>query len=929
MHRFINRLKNYNLIVLLSLILVGIVLYLPSFRGYFLSDDFIHVGYLYKVSQNPIMLLKNFYANWLDVPVTSFYRPFISVSLYLDYLLWGFRAEGYHLTNLIFHVANAFLIYFIGSRLVSEHKKLFGFFAAFLFISYPVHPEAVYWIIGRVDVFGTFFYLASLSSYILYREGSNKWFYRVSLLSLCIALGSKEIAVSLPVSIFLYEFFIVNEEQTFLDRVKKALYQSMWHLGLLIIYFLVRKLALGTFVGGYNAQSISGSFNILGKWEYPFIKLLFPYNAEYFRQFWYFSKLKYSFMVLWSMIALTIVMNYRDIVKREIGFLLCWGLVAIIPITPVMYLGTDLQGSRNLYLPSVVFVLLIMTLISKSLVRILPRIRFSVVVIVLLALSVCQSFTLMKNLVPWDEASLRLKALPSTFESIREATNGEEITIITNLTDNYYGAYFLRNGYNSFLSPPILKKTMNNIHFFGNKSAEGFGSTLKDFVMNNPDDKYNLYRYDFNSNQLHNVNVSNDESGMTLSPQFTVQGKELKEWSKSADISSSARNGDALIVVTDGPDPFLYKKDLDVNVVNKSVVKITMKIRSNERNGIGQLYWSSSTDSDFGEDRKVDFPVLADGKYHTYDVSVAAHMGWPAGGIIKDFRLDPWAGNDQATVEIKGLVFEDIKLNQEYLPVWDDPQASWRSEPDEPVSVTKRPKNLFKGQDIKLFSPKLRLNPWRSNYISVTMKAKAGSNLGRIYWTTEGDGTFDEIKKVEFQVIPDGKIHTYNIPVKNEITWWNNGDITQLRLDPVTGDAEVEIKKIELINGSKLTPKLDFAEKDITHQKFYKLGYVFNFKRLKQSDEEIQLVYDASFINGASKATLEISKVPFDNPNGYTFNSNLFEPRIELALRNDNYALDLTSLIKVRGLYYIRIGGLNNEGQPVGNFSDPVVVLIE
>ncbi len=49
---------------------------------------------------------------------TGHYIPLTWLTLGLDYLLWGMDPAGYHLTNLLFHVATAVAFYFLTIQLL-------------------------------------------------------------------------------------------------------------------------------------------------------------------------------------------------------------------------------------------------------------------------------------------------------------------------------------------------------------------------------------------------------------------------------------------------------------------------------------------------------------------------------------------------------------------------------------------------------------------------------------------------------------------------------------------------------------------------------------------------------------------------------------------------------------------------------------------
>ena len=44
------------------------------------------------------------------------YRPVLSTSFFFDHWIWGKNPFGYHLTNLILHLCNSVLVYFLNTR---------------------------------------------------------------------------------------------------------------------------------------------------------------------------------------------------------------------------------------------------------------------------------------------------------------------------------------------------------------------------------------------------------------------------------------------------------------------------------------------------------------------------------------------------------------------------------------------------------------------------------------------------------------------------------------------------------------------------------------------------------------------------------------------------------------------------------------------
>lgn len=138
------------------------------------------------------------------------YQPLSWVTLGLDYLVWGMKPFGYHLTSLILHNANAVLFYFVALQLLSaafresrvsgeSALRLSAGFAALLFALHPLRVESVAWATERRDVVSGLFFLVSLLFYLratAYTQARKRtrWmttavvFYGLSLLSKAIGL---------------------------------------------------------------------------------------------------------------------------------------------------------------------------------------------------------------------------------------------------------------------------------------------------------------------------------------------------------------------------------------------------------------------------------------------------------------------------------------------------------------------------------------------------------------------------------------------------------------------------------------------------------------------------------------------------------------------------------------------------------------------
>jgi len=98
-------------------------------------------------------------ANW---------HPLTWMSHLLDVQLFGLKPRWHHLTNLLFHIANTLLLFFVFHRMTKAPWK--SAFVAALFALHPLHVESVAWVAERKDVLSTFFWMLTMAAYIHYVE---------------------------------------------------------------------------------------------------------------------------------------------------------------------------------------------------------------------------------------------------------------------------------------------------------------------------------------------------------------------------------------------------------------------------------------------------------------------------------------------------------------------------------------------------------------------------------------------------------------------------------------------------------------------------------------------------------------------------------------------------------------------------------------
>ncbi|HZE98630.1 MAG TPA: hypothetical protein VE981_16500, partial [Planctomycetota bacterium] len=194
----------------LALFLATFAAFLPALRGEFLNWDDVP-----NFLENPSYRgLGPSQLRWMFTTfLMGHYHPLTWITLGLDYAIWGMNPFGYHLTSLLFHSANAVLLYFVLRSLLRlcGHPAAIGPAAgALLYSLHPLRVESVAWITERRDVVCVFFSLLCVLAWLKRvaeeREGrsAGRWL-ALSVAAFGAALMGKALALMLPAVLLLLD----------------------------------------------------------------------------------------------------------------------------------------------------------------------------------------------------------------------------------------------------------------------------------------------------------------------------------------------------------------------------------------------------------------------------------------------------------------------------------------------------------------------------------------------------------------------------------------------------------------------------------------------------------------------------------------------------------------------------------------------------
>jgi tetratricopeptide (TPR) repeat protein len=178
-------------------------------------------------------------------------RLFSYFTFALNFYFGRLNVFGYHLVNLIIHLATGILLFWFVLLTLSlpsqrENYGSIGFKVAFLisllFMVHPVQTQAVTYIVQRMTSMAAMLYLLSLILFIKARLTTGKRrivYYGGMGLSGLLAVLSKENALMLPVFIVLYEVLFFRQwEDGFSFRPLLKIFLILGGLGLIGFVFL-------------------------------------------------------------------------------------------------------------------------------------------------------------------------------------------------------------------------------------------------------------------------------------------------------------------------------------------------------------------------------------------------------------------------------------------------------------------------------------------------------------------------------------------------------------------------------------------------------------------------------------------------------------------------------------------------------------------
>jgi protein O-mannosyl-transferase len=213
----------------------GIIVTVTFFSLYpALNDSFINWDDNAYVFENPHL------GKPLSESIAYFFGPHYFIGNYipttmilyaLEFHYNGLDTWFFHSVNLLLHLANVILVFWL-IYLLSDKKIFVAAFVALFFGIHPMHVESVVWVAELKDVLYSFFFLAGLISYYKYLSGKmsvagsntadkSSTFFVLSFIFFILSVLSKPAAVVFPLVLLSLDFYAGRKynKRTLIEKI--------------------------------------------------------------------------------------------------------------------------------------------------------------------------------------------------------------------------------------------------------------------------------------------------------------------------------------------------------------------------------------------------------------------------------------------------------------------------------------------------------------------------------------------------------------------------------------------------------------------------------------------------------------------------------------------------------------------------------------
>jgi tetratricopeptide (TPR) repeat protein len=347
--------NNPNIVIATLLVVVILLAYSPVFTAGFVNyDDDLYV------KNDPVVkdglktdgiiqcFTKPYEANWI---------PLTRLTYMVEHQLFGENSFIYHLNNLILHIANTLLLYFLLIKLTGARRR--SAFVAGLFALHPLHVESVAWIAERKDVLSTLFWLLTIWMYSKWAAGKSWRTYGSVIIFFLIGLLAKPMLVTLPLTLLLLDYWPLRRWHCLASEPGKNSAASRLIVEKIPLFALSAIGAVITFFAQRSDEAVASVeqfplgirlANAFVSYIAYIIKTILPVKLAVFYP--------YSIPPMWQVLGSILIISAITIgvwqIRKTAPYILfgwAWYLITLLPVIGLIQVGAQAMADRYTYVP--------------------------------------------------------------------------------------------------------------------------------------------------------------------------------------------------------------------------------------------------------------------------------------------------------------------------------------------------------------------------------------------------------------------------------------------------------------------------------------------------------------------------------------------------------------------------------------------------
>lgn len=353
------KLRTY--VVVCALLAIAVVAIYANV-AHFGINDFDDVIYIYDNPHVRTGLTLDNVAWSLTAAHAANWHPLTWISHMVDVELFGLDPGGHHITNILIHIFNSWLVFLILASATGSVWR--SAFVAAIFAVHPLNVGSVAWIAERKNVLSTTFWLLTVGAYFSYARHGGTWRYLAVIVLFALGLASKPMLVTLPFILIFLDIWPLGRAnlrdiRSYINKLPLIALSALTCWITMIVQSdggMTRSLQQFP-VGQRLANAVVSYMTYIGKMIWPSkLCLMYPHPKDTLP----------VWVTITCAVALAVITILAIVCRRKRPYVIAgwfWYLITLVPVIGLVQVGTQGTADRYAYVPLIGLFMLIAWLV--------------------------------------------------------------------------------------------------------------------------------------------------------------------------------------------------------------------------------------------------------------------------------------------------------------------------------------------------------------------------------------------------------------------------------------------------------------------------------------------------------------------------------------------------------------------------------------